>query len=601
MNRVGQASPKVLARSGDMVNDRWGNGRKRRQQVLVLIGMVSLISIGVAPVYADAIFAGGDNAKGQCNVPLGNNFKAISTGFIHGVALRTNGSLVAWGDNTYNQTDVPKGNSFKAVSGIYINNVAIRTNGSLVAWGNNSWGQCNVPVGTGYKAVATGYLHGVAIRSNNSLVAWGDNSLHQTEVPPGNNYKAVSAGAAHSVALRTDGTLVAWGLNDDNQCNIPAGKNYKAISAGQFHSVALRTDGTLIAWGDNSSGQCDVSAGNNFVAISAGKDTTAAIRKDGTVFCTNGDPPGSGYTAVSMGFGGHSLGLVIPTEPKKVTPARAKPGQSLTLSITGSGFTPGTTAKLVNGPETILPGKIKQSGTAAIQCSFTVPFLATPGAWQLNVTNNRNQNYTLPFTITPLPAPQLTKIIPSPVYRGANVSATITGKNFVSPVTIILSQVPPGVDTIIPTSTKVNSQAKITCTYTIRWDQQAGAYSLSVTNPDGTSATLADALVVKPALKPTVLGISPATTHISGSFFNAIINGKNFTKTDPASVGVSASHGFITIGGTVTKINSATSLSARFLFPPGIPAGKYNITVRYPLDPDMTNATGVDKLTLLVP
>src|SRR5690606_28939426 len=63
----------------------------------------------------------GENQLGQFNTPTGNDFVAIAAGNIHGLALKSNGSLAGWGAEyglsyNYGQADVPAGNDFVAVA-----------------------------------------------------------------------------------------------------------------------------------------------------------------------------------------------------------------------------------------------------------------------------------------------------------------------------------------------------------------------------------------------------------------------------------------------------------------------------------------------------
>ncbi len=94
------------------------DGRKGRSKMqffmsskinLVLLGFVVVLLVGGGSAKADFIsgypaeigtqvrgtlVAWGLNDDGQCNVPRGNDFVAISGGHWHSLALRVNGSLV---------------------------------------------------------------------------------------------------------------------------------------------------------------------------------------------------------------------------------------------------------------------------------------------------------------------------------------------------------------------------------------------------------------------------------------------------------------------------------------------------------------------------
>ncbi|MEI7434626.1 MAG: NosD domain-containing protein, partial [Methanomicrobiales archaeon] len=182
-----------------------------------------------------SIAAWGNNQYGQCNVPTGTSYAAISAGGWHSLAIATNGSIVAWGEST---GVAPSGNDFSAIASGWYHNLALRQDGTIVAWGNNKVGQCNAPSGNDFVAVSGGGYHSLALRQNGSIVAWGDNQYGQCNAPAGNDFVAVSAGGYFSLALRQDGKIVAWGANDSGQCDAPAG-TFSSISGGYEHSLAI--------------------------------------------------------------------------------------------------------------------------------------------------------------------------------------------------------------------------------------------------------------------------------------------------------------------------------------------------------------------------
>jgi hypothetical protein len=236
-----------------------------------------------------ALVAWGLNSDGQCNVPRGNDFVAISGGHWHSLALRADGSLVswgsiseapsgndfvaiasgsghnlalkadgsltAWGGTAYGKTDVPEGNDFVAIAARAEQNLALKADGSVVAWGLNNWGQCDVPEGNDFVAISAGHSHSVAQKADGSLVSWGQ----LTEVPPGNDFVAISAGPMHNLALRADGTLASAGGNSEwHEGNVPAGNDFVEIATGSWHCLAIKDDGSVVAWGRNLHGECDV-------------------------------------------------------------------------------------------------------------------------------------------------------------------------------------------------------------------------------------------------------------------------------------------------------------------------------------------------------
>ena len=190
------------------------------------------------------------NVPGETSLG-GNDWKLVSAGFSHILAIKTDGSLWAWGENTFGEL----GNNSTTTSllpiqiGANLNwdkiscgenfSAAIKTDGTLWTWGLNGSGQLG----------------------DNSVV---DKSSPAQTKAAGTNWKQVSCGNTHVAAIKTDGTLWTWGLNSSGQLgdnsvidkSSPAqtntgGTNWRQVSCGGFHTVTIKTDGTLWGWGEN--------------------------------------------------------------------------------------------------------------------------------------------------------------------------------------------------------------------------------------------------------------------------------------------------------------------------------------------------------------
>ena len=310
-----------------------------------------------------SLWAWGFNYQGRLGVGTGglNDFrstptrvgasvdwKTISAGGSHTLALKTSGRLWAWGDNGYGQLGNGKdglaNSSFTPIEiGIDADWVEIsaggshslarKSDGSLWAWGSNSYGQLgdgtktnsNIPVKVGtesnWKAISAGASHSLALKNDGSLWAWGANSYGQlgndTKVNSSEpvrigtgTWKAISAGGWYTLALKSDGSLWAWGDNETGQLGIGsnslkdfrstpvqvgADTNWSAISAGNAHALALKSNGSLWTWGYNSTGQLGYSGANrntpvrvgtdaNWLKISAGGYYSLALKSDGVPF-----------------------------------------------------------------------------------------------------------------------------------------------------------------------------------------------------------------------------------------------------------------------------------------------------------------------------
>jgi alpha-tubulin suppressor-like RCC1 family protein len=225
----------------------------------------------------------------------GGTWRKLSCGALHTTAIKTDGTLWSWGHGTYGQLGnnaathrsspvqvVGGGTNWKDVSGGDYHTLAIKNDGTLWAWGFNSEGQLGI---------------------NDNI-----NRSSPVQTIGGTNWKKVACGDYHTLAIKNDGTLWAWGYNSNGQLGdgtfthrsspvqIGTGQNWNKIAAGRTHSFGMKTDGTLWSWGNNSNGELGLNVGTSFNLPQQipGKwkelcDMTratggAAIRVDGTLW-----------------------------------------------------------------------------------------------------------------------------------------------------------------------------------------------------------------------------------------------------------------------------------------------------------------------------
>lgn len=266
------------------------------------------------------------------------NAVAIAAGDNHGLALRSDGTVVAWGSNQFGQTSVPQevSNVVRIVAdGAY--NVAIMSDGTGIGWGAGQPPELTELS----NIVAASYY--VELKTDGRLVSRGREFKNRPVfVPAGlTNVVDFTMKYGEGLALRRDGTVVEWEsigpipveYKPTEWTNgrviayriLPADykvidglSNVTAIASMGGFSLALKRDGTVFGWGDNRGGvatgveetnspiswgpyfwdrwssQGLVTLGghvlSNVTAIATGHGMSLALKDDGTI-ATWGDGP----------------------------------------------------------------------------------------------------------------------------------------------------------------------------------------------------------------------------------------------------------------------------------------------------------------------
>jgi alpha-tubulin suppressor-like RCC1 family protein len=243
---------------------------------------------------------------------------AIAAGDLHGLALKSDGSVWGWGFNYYGQVGNGRSGSnvlspvrVSGLSGVVaisaghggFTSYALKADGTVWAWGYDGLGQLGngtsdenphpLPVKvsnlTGVVAIGAGSSHALAARSDGTVRAWGSNQYKQLgatttatctsyqfpcsttpiQVQSLTGVSAVAGGGNFSLALKSDGSVWGWGENGYGQLangtttlfgGVTKPTKAKlssviAIAAGDKHTLALRSDGMVLAAGSNQWGQ----------------------------------------------------------------------------------------------------------------------------------------------------------------------------------------------------------------------------------------------------------------------------------------------------------------------------------------------------------
>lgn len=251
------------------------------------------------------------NQYGQSIVPTNlTNAVCVAAGWLHSLAIKSDGTVTGWGDDYFGQYDFTTGvtndyvaitatNDYVAIAASNLHSLALHANGAVEATGvgynvnDLSYVPQNV---SNAVAIACGFYHNLALKADGTVLAWGTGTNINTvgtypnygqALAPADltNVVAIAAGGLHSLALEASGSVRTWGDNTAGESVIPAAAtNVVAIAAGSEHNLVLKANGTVIAWGANEYGQTNLPAGlTNIIAIAAGGWHSLALKSDGTV------------------------------------------------------------------------------------------------------------------------------------------------------------------------------------------------------------------------------------------------------------------------------------------------------------------------------
>jgi IPT/TIG domain len=268
-----------------------------------------------------------------------------------------------------------------------------------------------------------------------------------------------------------------------------------------------------------------------------------------------------------------------------ITPANGSQ-QSSTVKINSvapdSGPRTGGTAVLINGTNLApvaqnTPPSVSFGGVAASQITIVSPLQVevvipahVTGTVSVQVTTADGESTTLAggFTYTSGSA-MISGVSPNSGPTAGGTAVTVNGSNFSSGATVSFGgTAAPGVSFVSSTQLKATTPA-----------HAAGAVSVQVTNPDGTSATLANAFTYG-STTLSVNSVSPISGPAEGGT-SVTISGSNFQSGMSVSFG-----GFATSSITVSNSTTIKAIT------PTHSSGSVTVTVTNPAGQSATLSSG---------
>ncbi len=292
--RVSYVRPKVSL--GKFLQWRWlgrktsNNLFRRTKKTVFRTFLVTLgVTFAICPrifSYNIAIWPGPDASVWAPSLNI-TNVVAISGGDTHGLALRSDGTIVFVSGGYYPPPDAT--NAVQIASG-WCHDLAVKADSTVAEWnlgnyncGSTAPGTTSMPAGlTNIIAAAGGYHHSLVLQADGTCVSWGWMTVGPGYVPAGlSNVTAIAAGFDVSAALRSDGSVANWGYTGYGGTGGDGLTGISAIAMGYSSGVAVRTNGTVVVWGGSI--PSPPVALTNVLKIGAKEEWACALQANGAL------------------------------------------------------------------------------------------------------------------------------------------------------------------------------------------------------------------------------------------------------------------------------------------------------------------------------
>jgi hypothetical protein len=290
-----------------------------------------------------------------------------------------------------------------------------------------------------------------------------------------------------------------------------------------------------------------------------------------SITVTSGATLGARNVTVTNADGGAGVCTGCYTVTAGPTATGASPssrGQGATnqnITVTGTFFRPGASVAMGTG---VTINSTTFVSATQLTVNVTVPVATTTGVRNVVVTNPTgfgSATCTSCFTVAAAPGATIT-LNPNNRGQGAtNQNVTVTGSNFQSGATVAFS----GTGITVNSTTFV-SATQLTVNLSVATTATVGARSVTVSNPNAGTRTVANAFTVIAGPTATSISPNPRGQGFSGT---VTVTGTNFV------TGATAAFSGVGITVNSTTFSSATQLSVNITIAAGAATGARNLTV----------------------
>lgn len=347
--------------------------------------------------------------------------------------------------------------------------------------------------------------------------------------------------------------------------------------------------------------------------------TTAVPCASGSANCSGGVLTGYAATTgydLATGWGSVDANVLVSnwtnTNPLpgilSLLPTTIAPsGTSQTLTITGTGFQPGSNLQVVASyaggtPVTYSGSAITSASTTQIQ--VTVNLGTTPRTWNIQVVNGGSQSSNTTTVVVNTPAPVITSVNPGTVTGStSNQTFTINGTGFQSGAGLIVIVGYQG-NWVQYTGSQITSVTSTQIVLPINFGLTGRAWACGVINPGGGTLNTSNSFsfTVNAPVTPAVTSVNPSTVTGSTSNQTFTINGTGFQSGAGLVVIVGYQGNWVQYTGSQITSVTATQivlpinfgLTARpwacgVINPSGATSNSFSFTVNAPVMPAVTS------------